>query len=190
MSMPPQDLRYKSWRTERHLISARGAVCALHPDRGHVGRHHVWRLSNAAGRALREHDAAAGHDDFFLRHLPGLDRIFSRVGFGGRVETARSGARAGFDRRLADGAGDAHLQRRSHAHRRRAAGDGGSTAAHRCASRLRDRDPLRLHRRRCVDSRNPEGRQAAQPRCTRSCRFGIGGDGSTLRASQAISRTS
>jgi membrane glycosyltransferase len=68
---------------------------------------------------------------------------------------------------LAHRAGHADLQRRSARTTDRAAGDGrGARAKIGAQSRLRDRGSVRLDRRRCVDSRDPERRPAAQ--CART----------------------
>ena len=49
----------------------RRSLCALHSAHRQRGRHDLWRLSDAAGRALRQHDPPAGHDDLFLRGVAG-----------------------------------------------------------------------------------------------------------------------
>src|SRR5882672_12605939 len=50
-------------------LDGRGAVCALHSGGDDVRGFDLRDLSNAPGRALRQHDAAPGHDDFLLRRL-------------------------------------------------------------------------------------------------------------------------
>jgi hypothetical protein len=154
LSMPAQDLHYKSWRTHRQLISAavlyaRFILIVVTVGVTTYGVYQMLQVVRFASMTLLQ-----GTMIFFFAVS------LSWIGLGGRVETARPDSAPGTGQ-FPDGTGDAHLQRRSRPYLRRAAGDGGSPAAHRCASRLRDPHALRLHRRRCVDSRDLERREAA-----------------------------
>jgi glucans biosynthesis protein len=93
LDMPPQDLRYKPSRRTR-ARRPRRSVRALHPGRRHARHLDLRRLSNAAGRALRQHDLTARLDDFLLRGIARLDRVRGGIGARRRLQAARPPARA------------------------------------------------------------------------------------------------
>jgi hypothetical protein len=90
LEMPPQDLRYKPSRRARDRPTPAVLFARFILVTDDARRRPVRRLSDAAGGALRQHDAAAGSDDFLLRRLAGLDRIRSGLGDCRCIEAPRS----------------------------------------------------------------------------------------------------
>ena len=88
MPLAGSELRAAAHRMRGHP-SAAVLFARYHPARRQRRNHHLRRLSDAAGRALREHDAAAGSDDLLLRGVARLDRICGGLGDCRRLEAPR-----------------------------------------------------------------------------------------------------
>ncbi len=160
--MPHQNLSYEPPHRMRPSSVGGGSFCALHPARRQRRNHRLRRLSDAASRAVREHDAAAGSDDLLLRGVARLDRICGGLGDCRGLEAPRRlPGPCRRSRQHADRPRHADLQRGSDSNHLGTASHGRGARTHRGESRLRDRRPLGFDECRCVDSRDGRGRPPA-----------------------------
>ena len=187
----PQDLRLRAARAPARRATAAVLFARFILITVTSGVTDLRHLPDAAGGALRQHDAAAGPDDFLLRGVARLDRLCGGIGDRRRIEAPRSESVAGArPERVADGAGHADLQRGPAAHHGRAAGDGRGARAASARTAASRSSCCRTRPMPTLDPRDLGDRRLAQVARRPSCPSGTGGAGRTSRASPATSRTS